>query len=66
MAEMRRDAGGPVTATPTPLSAPGSPGCSAIPNLFGIRLQLLCTTITAPLQTITAPLQMLRPAAPTQ
>src|ERR1700756_4316926 len=43
-------AGGP--AMPTTSSAQTSRGCQGMSPLFGINLQLLCTTITAPVQTI--------------
>jgi resuscitation-promoting factor RpfC len=43
-------AGSPTT--PTTWSAPTSTGCPGMSSLFGINLQLLCTTITAPVQTI--------------
>lgn len=42
---------------PAAWGAPASAGCSAIPNLFGIRLQLMCTTITAPLSILGTPTQ---------
>jgi resuscitation-promoting factor RpfC len=37
---------------PTTWSAPTSTGCPGMSTLFGINLRLLCTTITAPVQTI--------------
>jgi resuscitation-promoting factor RpfC len=43
-------AGSPTT--PATWSAPTSTGCQGMSSLFGINLQLLCTTITAPVQTI--------------
>ena len=49
-------AGGPLR--PTTWSAPASTGCSSMGSLLGINLQLLCTTITAPLQMLqSAPTQ---------
>jgi resuscitation-promoting factor RpfC len=43
-------AGSPVTAMPAWNTAPAPAGCQNVSSLFGINLQLLCTTITAPLQ----------------
>jgi hypothetical protein len=37
---------------PATWGAPMSPGCQSVPSLLGINLGLLCTTITAPVQTI--------------
>ena len=37
---------------PATWGAPASPGCQSVPSLLGIDLRLLCTTITAPVQTI--------------
>jgi hypothetical protein len=44
-------AGSPTTV-PATRSVSASTGCQNINNLLGIRLDLLCTTITAPVQTI--------------
>jgi hypothetical protein len=46
-------AGSPVTAMPTySASQPTPTGCQGMSSLFGINLQLFCTTISAPVQTI--------------
>ena len=45
-------AGSPVTSMPTYKTASVPTGCQSVAPLFGINLQLLCTTITAPMQTI--------------
>ena len=53
-------AGSPVTSMPTNSTpAPASTGCQGMRSLFGINLKLLCTTISAPVQTVMA-------AAPTR
>jgi resuscitation-promoting factor RpfC len=37
---------------PATWGGPMSPGCQSVPSLLGINLGLVCTTITAPVQTI--------------
>ncbi len=44
----------PRALQPTAWSAPASTGCSRMGSLLGINLGLLCTTITAPVQTSSA------------
>jgi resuscitation-promoting factor RpfC len=52
--------GSPATMTPAWNTAPAAPaGCQNVSSVFGINLQLLCTTITAPLS-------MLSGAVPTR
>jgi resuscitation-promoting factor RpfC len=37
---------------PATWGTPASPGCQSVPSVLGIDLRLLCTTITAPVQTM--------------
>ncbi len=47
-------AGSPVTSMPTSNTASVPTGCQSVPSVLGIKLQLLCSTITAPLQILQA------------